>query len=204
MGQFFADYTIASFATIPSETLFFYLVVVLFLGGAPALISVLYLSISGVLDFKIVVLVSVATTIVWDAIWYSMGRFFPVTKITKLKMMRRNQKLFEKINQRFVHWQYPALFLSRFIYGTNSIFSIICGVRRMQYHKFFIINTLSILATIALFAMISLPLQNLSSSLSLYTVFIVILILIFIIFIIRFLVRIIFNRYFLEEDGKPS
>src|SRR3989344_3279775 len=123
MGQSFADYTIASFATIPSETLLFYLVAVLFLGGAPALISVLYLSISGVLDFKIVVLVSVATTIVWDAIWYSMGRFFPVAKITKLKMMRRNQKLFEKINQRFLHWQYPALFLSRFIYGTNSFFS---------------------------------------------------------------------------------
>lgn len=204
MEQSFADYGITSLAGVSGEALFFFLAVALFLGGTPALISALYLAISGALDFKIVVLVSVITTTIWDAIWYSTGRFFPVAKVTKLKIMRRNQKFIEKMNQFFVHQQYLALFLSRFIYGTSSIFSIVCGVKQMRYHKFLIINTLSILTTIAVFATISLSLQNVSLLLFPYAVFVVMFGLISVILIIRFLIRMLFDRYFLKEYEKQS
>ncbi|MDP3875169.1 MAG: hypothetical protein Q8Q22_01475 [bacterium] len=204
MEQSFADYNIASFTGVSGGALFFYLVAALFLGGTPALFLALYLAVSNALDFKMVISASVVTTIVWDTIWYSMGRFFSASKVVKLKIMHRNQKLFDKMNKIFVHWQYLALFLSRFVYGTSSIFLVVCGVRRMQYHKFLIINMLSILATIAVFTALSLPLHNISLFFSPYVAFVAILGLISILFIIRFLIRVLFNRYFTKEDEKLS
>jgi len=176
----------------------------LFFGGTPALVSAIYLAISDVLDLKIVVLASVVTTTIWDGIWYSIGRFFPAAKITELKIMRRNEKLFEKMNRAFSHRQYLALFFSRFIYGINSIYSIACGVRRMQYPKFFIVSMLSILATILVFTAISLPLQNVSSSLLPYAPFIAMLTLTILILSIRFLVRILSDKYLLKENEQKS
>jgi membrane protein DedA with SNARE-associated domain len=116
----------------------------LFFGGTPALVAVLHLVITGTLNFKIIFILTILLTILWDLIWYIVGRFLTKTKLHHLSIVQRREKLFNWISNVFNKHAYAILFLSRFIYGTNSLASIVSGIHRMNAWIFSALNAASI------------------------------------------------------------
>ncbi len=112
------------------------LALALFLGGTPALVTAMYLVVTGTLSSKILLIISVATTLVWDAIWYLIGYFVPISKLEDSKFFKKRRPLYRKYLYQYEGHKHKLVFMSRFVYGMNSLFSIICGIFSMNFWKF--------------------------------------------------------------------
>lgn len=116
----------------------------LFIGGTPAIAGAAYLVVIGTLSWKTVLVVSILTTLVWDTIWYFVGRSMSLEKIRKHRFFLRNKDLYERILRFHGERQHIVHFFSRFIYGTASVFSVVSGVRRMNFFAYIMISAASI------------------------------------------------------------
>lgn len=115
----------------------------LFVGGTPVLIGAMYLVLSGVLTLPLLLILTIITTLLWDSIWYGIGHSVPKEKLNRLPFIRKHAELFEKLEHFYSLHRYPIIFGSRFVYGTNSLISILSGMY-IRYPLFIAISLLSI------------------------------------------------------------
>ncbi len=125
------------------------LIIGLFVGGTPALVAAMFLVVSGDLDIKVLVTITVICTLVWDTIWYAIGRFIPIEKVEKWSVLKDKEALYHKYYQQYDGHKHTLLFISRFVYGMNSILSIICGIFRMRFPIFIFLSFSSMVVWIA-------------------------------------------------------
>lgn len=128
-----------------SQAAYLPLAVGLALGGTPALVGAMLLVVSGKLSFYVLFVISIITTMLWDAVWYAIGRFIPIEKVEKWSIVKKRQALYQNYTDKYCTHKYKLLFISRFVYGMNSIFSIICGIFRMKFLIFMALSFLSMI-----------------------------------------------------------
>lgn len=142
-----------------SETLTpFYLWILalgLFVGGTPVLISAMYLVVSGTLNVGTLAMMTLATTLLWDTIWYSAGRLLSGEHPECFPLSGWRRPTTEKLERFYLENRYGLVFGSRFIYGTNSVLSVLSGAFRMPYARFVTICVLSITSWFALLYLLS-------------------------------------------------
>lgn len=120
------------------------LTIALFVGGMPVLAGASYLVATGSISLGTLFVISIVTTLVWDTVWYALGRLVPLERIRALPFFRNGGKMWDKALHLYGKQQYLALFTSRFAYGTNNIIAIVSGMHRMSYVSFILISFTSI------------------------------------------------------------
>lgn len=179
-----------------SPLFIFALAAALFVGGTPALVSAIYFSVSGVLDIWLVFFLSIIATLVWDGVWYALGhQFVSLDRIRSWRLYERNSALYEKVIAHYGRHQYVLLFLSRFMYGTNSVCSVVSGMFRMNLGAFLVINGLSLAGQFWVLYALSRGVHLYTASLDTpYAVAVALALLIAIALTIRYAIRTYFDR----------
>jgi membrane protein DedA with SNARE-associated domain len=136
------------------ELLFAYKYSLLFVGmfllGETVLLPALYLTQEGHLNLFMVIVVSALATIVSDFVWYVVAYKAPLHKVGTWHRVKKHQALFEKLSALFDAHAYRVLFVSKFVYGTRILVQLLCGMKKMPFVNYLIINTLGTLLYIAL------------------------------------------------------
>ncbi|MES2470608.1 MAG: VTT domain-containing protein [Patescibacteria group bacterium] len=106
----------------------------LMIGGIPALLGSIYLALQGYIDVKMLFVLFFVASLLLDVIWYGVGR---VLRKHHPKWVRGLAEKARKAEQLYVHQNiFKMVFISRFVYGTNSAVSILSGVKRVSFSKF--------------------------------------------------------------------
>lgn len=114
-----------------------------------------YLVYSGTLEFWPVLIVSLFATLVADNVWYFIGRIVPREKLLKLRVVEKRGEMLEKSSAWFDKYGLRILFYSKFLYGTRVIVQIVCGMRRLSFLPYLLVNTLGLVTVyILIFAII--------------------------------------------------
>jgi len=116
----------------------------LLFGGTPAFAGAAYLVATGRLGFVLVLGISLITTLLWDTVWYFIGRQMSLEKIRKHRFYQKNKELYDKVLKFHGEREHLVHFFSRFIYGTASAFSVVSGMRRMNFFVYIGISAVSI------------------------------------------------------------
>jgi membrane protein DedA with SNARE-associated domain len=169
----------------------------LFVGGTPALVSAIYFAVAGEIHIGLLLFLSVVTTLVWDTIWYVVGhRVVSIDRVRSWDIYRRNSVLYEHVFALYGRFQYLLLFLSRFMYGTNSVCSIASGLHRMPFGYFLGVGAASIVVQFGILYALSLGLHRQLASLGApYSFIVAIVVLIALVFAVRYGIRKFFDSY---------
>ncbi len=119
------------------------LIIGLFFGGTPALVGAMLLAVGGKLDMGILMIITITCTLVWDAIWYGIGRFIPIEKVEQWSFLKSRQAMYKRFYSQYANHKHKLLFISRFVYGMNSLFSVVCGIMRMRPYVFLSLSAVS-------------------------------------------------------------
>ena len=104
------------------------------------LLPAVYLSLENEMSILAVVVLSIATSLIADLVWYFVAHLLPIEKLKKWHHIKRRQTTFDKLTLLLNKHQYPIIFASKFIYGTRLLVQIICGLRRTPIFKYFVVN----------------------------------------------------------------
>jgi membrane protein DedA with SNARE-associated domain len=142
-----------------SEHFYSLLTLALLIGGIPALLTAIYLAVNGFVDFKILFIIFFATGLVWDIVWYYLGRL--ASKYEPMFITRRIEKikeaeLYSLLDKHFL----KVVFMSRFIYGTNSAVSVVAGVKRVRLLRFVLICAATLVIWFALMSIIGFTISS--------------------------------------------
>lgn len=131
----------------------------LLIGGETVLLPAIYLAITGSLNLSYVTAIMVLSTIVSDIIWYYVGRG-SIPFLSKRKMKPRIQKAVTGLSTMFKRNDGYVLFISKFIYGTRIAAQVLCGMHKMDFRKYLIINTAGVLALMAVYTFVVYSVQE--------------------------------------------
>lgn len=120
------------------------LAAVLFLGGTPALVSAMYFVVTDRLELEMLLFLALSTTLLWDTLWYAAGRLLPLERLGRFRGFRTHDRFSAHFRSLAEPNRYLLLFLSRFVYGTNSLCSVVSGASSMKYLPFLLTSIGSI------------------------------------------------------------
>src|SRR3989344_320374 len=116
----------------------------LIVGGTPGLVAAIYFSLVGVYSLTSVFVACIVTTVAWDGFWYGVGRFIMLERLKKISFLKERLHLIERMEHHYRNHAYKLIFLSRFVYGTNSPISIVSGAHRISFYRFIAVSVGSI------------------------------------------------------------
>lgn len=122
---------------------YIFLLVGTIFAGETVILAASFLASLGFFNIYIVIGISLIGTVVSDNIWYYIGRKshdFVNKWYDKLRLPRRG---YDFINKNFNQHYSKFLFISKYVYGTSTITLIMAGRQKMNYRKFFILNSIS-------------------------------------------------------------
>lgn len=125
----------------------------LIFGGETILLPAIYLAIVGALNLSYVTALMVLATIVSDILWYYAG-IGAIPFLKKRQMRPRVQKAVSGLSAMFQRNDAYVLFISKFIYGTRIAAQVLCGMHKMNFRKYLVINTAGVLALMAVYTFI--------------------------------------------------
>ncbi|MDP3965623.1 MAG: VTT domain-containing protein [bacterium] len=117
----------------------------LLLGGETVLLPALYLAVIGVLNGWLVMGIMIASTVISDGFWYSIGRGLAPHFIERFASEKRALQL-QKISHVITGKELIILFYSKFIYGTRIATQMLCGARKINFYRYFAVNTCAVVA----------------------------------------------------------
>jgi membrane protein DedA with SNARE-associated domain len=106
------------------------------------LVGFIYSARLGFVTLPKLFLTALLASVVSDCMWYVIGRNIGSDRIARLPFMRKNPALVEKIAGLFERKGIFFLFSCKFLYGTRIITQVICGIHKMKYAKYFLVNIL--------------------------------------------------------------
>jgi len=130
---------------------YFAIFVGLLLGGETILLPALYFSAIGQLNIWFIILIMIVATVISDTIWYFLG-FGLSEGVSWIKLSQRKREIMERYSTLFSERALFLLFMSKFVYGTRVVAQILCGVYKIDFKKYFIINLAGIAALTAFYA----------------------------------------------------
>lgn len=126
----------------------------MFLGGEIVLLPAIFLSLQGVLNPAVIIIIGLIADLLSDTAWYSAGRFLPFSKVGHFKVVRRGQKIFSLLVSLFDRCPFQVVFWSKFVYGTRILTQVVSGVKKLPYVKYIVWNSFGFSAYLAfLFAL---------------------------------------------------
>ncbi len=124
--------------------------------GLVVLLPSIHLAMTGEISVTELVLLALLAMWVSDLVWYFAGRFVPRDRLENLRFLAPVVRRVKELAPRFERRRAPALFFSRFLYGTRIPTCIACGLGRMQYGPYFSVNLASSSTWLALlFSLVS-------------------------------------------------
>lgn len=120
------------------------LAVGLFFGNTPALIFALYLTLNGYYNVVLVCAVSIATTLLWDSVWYILGVALAHKRLRRFMERPAVAKAIALAGGVYKKHPFKFLFLSRFVYGASSAAAIAGGYYRLSFPFFLLVSGSSI------------------------------------------------------------
>jgi membrane protein DedA with SNARE-associated domain len=128
----------------------------LLLGGETILIPAVYLALIGKLEILPLAGVACCATILSDSAWYFAGRLLPVQMINRLPFGKRWPRVAAHASGLFQNHRLKAVFVSKFLYGTRIAVQILAGLTRLQYYRYLLVNTASVLLWLGLILLLGL------------------------------------------------
>ena len=125
----------------------------LLLGGETVLLPAIYLAFVGVLKLSYVTMIMIVSTLVSDIIWYYVG-MGALPFLSKRQMKPRVQHAVQNLSQMFQRNDSYVLFISKFIYGTRIAAQVLCGMHKMNFRKYIVVNTAGVLALMAVYSFV--------------------------------------------------
>ncbi len=118
----------------------------LLFGGETILVPAVYVSISGVFNIWILLIIAVVATLVSDSFWYWLGKKMELKKIQEIPFFgKKVAEHSEYTKKLFENHGFKMLFVSKFVYGTRIIAQIFSGMYRMPYLKYLFVDTLAVM-----------------------------------------------------------
>jgi membrane protein DedA with SNARE-associated domain len=142
-----------------SEHFYFLLTLALLIGGIPALLTAIYLSTQGFVDFKILFAIFFVTGLLWDMVWYAIGVYvskFRSDFVTKRVEKVKKAHLYGLLEDHF----FKAVFMSRFLYGTNSAISVVAGVKHVRFARFVVICAVTLCIWFGIMTLLGFTISN--------------------------------------------
>ena len=122
--------------------------------GEVILLPAIYLAATGRLDIASVIALSVIATLLSDFVWYYAGRKFPASALGRIPG-RGTSRVVKGLEKLFRRNGVQVLFLSKFVYGTRITAQVLSGVHDMPLGRYFIANTLGVLAVTGVLVVIA-------------------------------------------------
>lgn len=124
---------------------YLFIFVGMFFAGELVLLPAIYLAVTGRLELAYVVFVSIAATLLSDAVWYWLGRRFPASALERIPG-HRTSRLVRGIERLYTRNGAHVVFLSKFVYGTRVIAQVLAGIHDMPVRAYLAANTLGVAA----------------------------------------------------------
>ncbi len=144
---------LSGFSALISVHPYFFIFFGLLIAGETVLLPAIYLSLTGVLSLSYVTSIMLVSTIVSDILWYYAGRG-SVPFIYRREIKPRVQKAVTGLSNMFQRNDSYVLFMSKFIYGTRIAAQVLCGMHKMNFRKYLVINTAGVLALMAIYTFV--------------------------------------------------
>ncbi len=117
---------------------YFALFIGILIGGEIVLVPALYSAFATNLSVWTVIGISLLATIVADSAWYSIGRFVPYERVTRLPLIRTQKQRIDTFGSFFDVHAGRIIFTSKFIYGTRVAVQLSSGIRDIEYLRFIV------------------------------------------------------------------
>jgi len=132
----------------------------IFVGGTPAILAAMYFAATGAIDVLPLFTITVTMSLLWDAIWFALGRFVPFERLPERglfsKLRKWNTGIMNAYGRNDRHW----VFFSRFIYGAKSVVSVYAGKHGMHFSDYLWLSFTSIIVWFLLLYGISLGVER--------------------------------------------
>lgn len=112
------------------------LFVSVFFLGEIVVIPALYLSLLGYLNFTSVFIVAVSAPIVYEHIWFAIGRIIPRRKIYDLPFIEYIRPNMDRLENFFSCHGSRCVFYSKFVLGTRTATVLLAGIHDMSLVSF--------------------------------------------------------------------
>jgi membrane protein DedA with SNARE-associated domain len=122
----------------------------IFFLGDIAVVPMLYLAVNGTLLLPVMVLFVFIANLLSDIAWWIIGLKIPSEKILNSRFVSRNKSWVDKISESFHQKGWRLLAYSKFIYGIRPIVRVLCGVYKMSFRTYMLVNTATTVAWIIL------------------------------------------------------
>jgi membrane protein DedA with SNARE-associated domain len=127
------------------EYKYVFLFIGLILGGETVLIPAVYLAYTSVLNWGAVLGITVLAAGLSDVLWYFLGSYLGKYKKDFSWVYGKREDFFIKISKLIDVHGLRVLVLSKFVYGTRIITQVLCGLRKVPFWRYTVINTLAII-----------------------------------------------------------
>lgn len=124
------------------------------IAGEIILLPAIFLATTGRIDLLAVVSVALLATLISDALWYVLGRRFPLSVARRLSG-RVSDQVLNNIENTFKAGGGRILFMSKFVYGTRTLVQILAGMHGMPLRSYLPINMAGVLAVIIVLTLVS-------------------------------------------------
>ena len=131
----------------------------LFIGGESVLLPALYLGVIEKLNIWYVIGLMLVATALSDTVWYFVGR--GLTKgFSYISINPKVQSHIDRLSTVFKERSLHILFFSKFIYGTRIAAQVLCGMYKIHFWRYFMVNFAGIIALAALYTGITYTLNT--------------------------------------------
>lgn len=112
-------------------------------GGEVLLLGAGFLAFLGYLNIGLVIILALIGVLVWDCLWYFLGRLGREKVVLKYgKFLALTEKRLKKAEKIFKRHAWKAILITRFAYGLRSSILVLAGVTKMKFFVFFFYNFL--------------------------------------------------------------
>lgn len=125
----------------------------LLIGGETVLLPAIYLAITGTLSLSYVTAIMLVSTVISDILWYYVG-LGSVPFLSRRTIKPRVQQAVTGLSRVFQRNDAYVLFMSKFIYGTRIAAQVLCGMHKMNFRRYLVVNTAGVLALMAAYALV--------------------------------------------------
>jgi membrane protein DedA with SNARE-associated domain len=125
---------------------YFLIFIGLLIGGESVLLPSIYFVHLNKLNAGLIIAIAFLATMISDAGWYLVGRYFSLNKITKLLRKKLKEDAANRLTENFNKRALFLVFISKFTYGLRIIVQLLCGAERIYFPKYLLVNALGVIA----------------------------------------------------------
>lgn len=111
-------------------------------------------------SLAVMFLVALAAAATTDIFWYAIGYYFPKEKLMQLKIMRREKKRAQALQDFYKKHRLRMCFYCKFLHGTQIFFQVMAGGHHLPFFSYLAVSLLSTVTWFVLAAAIGIMIST--------------------------------------------